>query len=168
MAACFQCLPFLTLVLLADDPSKWRVYESKEGKFSSKMPGTVKSQSQMQALPGGGSMTLYAHAVDMKDGAWMVAYADLPKGTAFNYTACVNAMTRTWDGKVLYQKPIKVAGNDGVEFEAKISKPADGWATGRVFVHKDRLYQLIVLGAKIRAKDKDVQQFWDSFKLLEK
>jgi hypothetical protein len=30
------------------------------------------------------------------------------------------------------------------------------------------MYQLLVLGSKIRADSKDVQEFWNSFKLLKK
>jgi hypothetical protein len=105
--------------------------------------------------------------VDVKNAAFMVGYADLPgKSNTFDYTASVNAMTGTWKGKVEYQKPVKIEGVDGVEFESKITSPAAGWAAGRIFVKDGRLYQLLVLGAKIRAESKDVQEFWNSFKLL--
>ena len=169
MAATLHCLPILALVFLQDDPTKWQDYESRAGKFSSRMPGKVKTESRTQTLPSGDTFTLYAHGVDKGDCAFMIAYADLPiKGQGFDYTACVNAMTSTWAGKLLYQKNIKVMGNDGVEFESKISKPGTGWAAGRVFVHDGRVYQLIALGRNIRAQNKDVQLFWNSFKLLAK
>ena len=161
-------LPVVALVLLSGCGYKWQDYESKEGNFSCRMPGKVKEQSQTQSMPGG-TFTLHAHGVDLKNAAFMVGYADLPiKGQGFDYRACVNAMTSTWGGKVEYQKPVTVEGNTGVEFESKISKPADGWAAGRVFVHNNRVYQLIALGSKTRANSKEVQEFWNSFKLIKK
>jgi hypothetical protein len=166
MLALWRILPVLPLALAlgSDDPTKWQDYESKEGKFRCQMPGKVKTESRSQL-----GITLHAHAVDMKNSAYMIGYADLPGAVnAFDYTACVNAMVNTWRGKVLYQKNVKVEGSDGVEFEAKITSPADGWAAGRVFVKDGRMYQLLILGAKIRAESKDVQQFWNSFKLLPK
>ena len=168
MSAPFYLVPVVAAVLAAADeaPTKWSEHKSDTGRYTVRMPGTVKTGSMPLPIPGA-NVTMYYALVESKDHAYMVAYADLPGGGPFDYDAAVKAMAKTWGGTVNYQKKVKVGGLDGVEFEAKVTKPATGHATGRLFLHKGRLYEVLALGTKIRASSKDVKMFWDSFKVTD-
>jgi len=166
MAVRTHLLLLLTLTLLLSGCGySWQDYSSDEGKFSCRMPGKVKTESRSQALPLGGNITLHAHGVDLRNAAFMVAYADLPRSVPFDYKAAVDGMTQAWDGTVNYQKEVTVDGHKGVEFEAKIKKPKNGYAAGRIFVADGRLYEVIALGTNTKGDSKDVQEFMNSFKL---
>jgi hypothetical protein len=162
-------LPCALLLLgLCGCNPKWEDFESIEGNFRCRMPGTVKTETMSRSFPGG-TLTLKAAGVSRKDAAFMVGYADNPiPGRDFDYAAAIKAMAQTWRGEVLYQHSVAVDGIRGMEFEAKISYPGDGWAAGRIFVHKKRIYQLLALGENVRAESKEVREFWESFQLLKK
>jgi len=161
--------PAVVLVLLTGCGYKWQDYSCLEGRFTCRMPGKVKTETKSVYFPGG-TLTMEAHGVEVSNGAFMVAYVKLPsKKTPFDYSACVKAMVNTWQGEVIYSKrgPV-VEGISGVEFEARIKWPKKGFAAGQVFIANKRVYMLLVMGSNFRADSKDVQEFWKSFKLLDK
>ena len=163
MTARLRLLPLLAAVFLLTGCARWEDYSSKEGRYSVKFPGKVKTETRSLPTPLG-TLTMSAALTESKDDAFMVAYADLPRA-AFDYKAAVQGMVNTWSGKVLYEKPVTIDGHEGYEFEAEITKPAKGYAAGRLFLHGKRIYQVVALGSKTRADSSKVQKFWDSFKI---
>jgi hypothetical protein len=75
-------------------------------------------------------------------------------------------MAVQYDGKIMEDKEITVAGHKGHAFEL-LTRTPKGYSAGRIFVANDRLYQLVVLGPDARASAPDVQKFLDSFQLQE-
>jgi len=49
-----------------------------------------------------------------------------------------------------------------------ITKPQNGYLAERLFRHNSRLYQLLVIASSTKAASKEVQKFWDVFKLIKK
>jgi hypothetical protein len=169
MLARARFVPALALLLLTGCGIQWQDYSCMEGSFTCRMPGKVKTETKTLNFPGG-TLTMDAHGVELPNGAFMVAFMKLPRtGMPFDYTACVKAMVRTWQGELIYSKrgPM-LEGVSGVEYEARIKWPKEGFATGRVFVANSRVYMLMVLGSNFRADSKEVQEFWNSFKLMKK
>ena len=162
-------VPALVLILLAGCGYQWQDYSSMEGSFTCRMPGKVKTETKTMHFPGG-KLIMDAHGVELSNGAFMVAYMKMPRrNMPFDYSACVKAMVRTWQGEVIYSKRGPVLDDiSGVEFEARIKWPKDGFATGRVFVANNRVYMLLVMGTNFRSDTPEVKEFWNSFKLLKK
>jgi hypothetical protein len=147
------------LLLAVGCGSSWKEFSSPEGKFTVSMPGTPKKQTQNQ-----GGLTTNAFAVEVKNGAYLVSYSDLPPGTPFDYSAGIRAMATKYQGKVLSETDFTLDGNKGKAYEMEINQPK-GFATGRIVVVNNRLYQTLAIGTNARASDPDVKKFLDSFKL---
>jgi hypothetical protein len=164
-----RLLPFclLGLLCLGGCGYKWQDFKAPDGSYSCSLPGSPKSESRSQATPAG-VLTLTAQVVDVKNAAFLVGYFQLPPGGTFDYDAGINGVLRNAGGTLTYKKEVTVDGQKGYEFEATITKPRNGYLACRIFRHKDRLYELLVIGASTKASSKDVQKFWDSFKLLNK
>jgi hypothetical protein len=151
----------LLLPLACSGTITWTDYSSPEGKYSVLMPsGTPKDEVRT----GANGLTIKAHGVEVRNGAYLAAYADLPALTTFDYGAAINAMAGTYQGKVLSQTDFTLDGFTGKTFEMEIAKPK-GFASGRILVANGRLYQIVVMGTNARASDADVQKFLGSFKL---
>jgi len=138
---------------------EWKEFSSPDGGYRLLMPGTPKGETRAQ-----GGVTVNAQTVELKDGAFLVSYTDLPAGTPFNSDAAIQGMATTYQGKVLSQADYAIGGKPGKGFELEINQPK-GFAVGRMAVVDNRLYQLLVIGANRRATDSEVQKFFDSFEL---
>jgi hypothetical protein len=138
---------------------EWKEVSSPDGGYRALMPGTPKDESRTQ-----GALTIKAQTVEVKDGAFLASYTDLPRGTPFNYDAGIQGMATKHQGRVLSTTDVSVGGKPGKAFELEITQPK-GFAAGRMAVVDGRLYQLLVIGANRRATDPDVQKFFDSFEL---
>jgi hypothetical protein len=156
------CAVSLAITFVAGGPAQpeWKEFSSKEGKFKALFPGAAKSETR-----DAGPLRLHAHGVEVRDGVCMVSYADLPAGTDFDYAASIRGMAQPWGGKIISEKDIDIEGTRGRAFEMEVTKPKQGYATGRIVVINGRLYQIFALGANMRAKEPDVQKFLSSFKL---
>lgn len=164
-----RMLPLCVLVLLSVSGCgyKWQECKSADGNYSCLLPGSAKAQSRSQMSPVG-MLTFHVQAAEVKNAAFLVGYSDLPPVGAFDYDAGIAKALANVSGKLTYKKEVTVDGLKGYEFEATITKPRNGYLAERMFRHKNRLYQLLVIGANTKASSKDVQKFWDSFKLLKK
>jgi hypothetical protein len=153
----------LVIALLVGGCGKpeWKEFSSPEGKFKVLFPGAPKSETRPA-----GPLTLKAHAVELRDGVYVVSYADLPPGNPFDYSASIRGMAAPWGGKVLSETDVTVEGTRGKGFEMEVTNPRKGYATGRIVVISGRLYQIFALGNNMRASEPDVQKFLDSFKLI--
>jgi hypothetical protein len=144
----------------------WKDFESTDGKFSIKMPGESKSQSQSMPLPGGGAATLKMHMVEMKNAAYGVGHADFPQGTPFDYAGAVQGMANSNGGTVTKENDWKFEGATGQEVEMKITKPRNGYCSARIIVLGNRLYEVIAIGTNTSLDNSDVKTFFDSFKII--
>src|SRR5262249_8212420 len=114
-----------------------------------------------------GPLSMTMHGVEVKNGAFMVAYCDIPPGAPYDYGAAVQAVANKYSGKILSQSPVTIEGQEGRAFETEITNPK-GYAWGRMVVINNGLYQLLVVGSTYRATAADVKKFFDSFQLKKK
>jgi hypothetical protein len=147
------------LFLTAGCGKEWKEASSPEGKFTVLMPGTPKEQSRTQA-----GITNHIFALEVKDGAYMVSYLDVPPGTPANYSLAIQAAAANRQGKGVKESDITIEGHEGKAYEFEMGNPK-GYAVGRIVLVNNRLYQLLVMGANISSSDADVQKFLNSFKL---
>ncbi len=138
---------------------EFKDFSAADGKFTVLMPGTP--QRKTQSVSG---LNLVMYATEVKNGAYGVGYADLPANADFSLPGAVQGMAGTYSGKVLSEKDYTFEVRNGREFEIEASNPK-GFASGRIVVINNRMYEVFVLGTNARLSDPDVQTFLNSFKL---
>jgi len=106
----------------------------------------------------------------LKSGVYMVSYADYPptalaanKVDAELDAAPSAALASVPGAKLTGVTKVTLDGNPGREFTADAE--VHGRIKGRIYLVKNRLYQLVAGGSPEKVSDQDVQKFFDSFKL---
>jgi len=147
----------------------WKTLTSKAGRFTVMMPGEAKEQKQDVPTPAGKiTMTMY---ILEKDGtAYFATFNDYPAELIQKSEADTlldgarDGAVGNVKGKLLEEKKIKVDAFPGREitFEA-----LGGMFIGRsrIYLVKERLYQVMVLSPKAAGLPKDAGKYLDSFKL---
>lgn len=149
----------------------WEPFNSPEGKFSVLMPSEPELQTRdihaengdakyyrYSAINGVGlfSVMYFVHPVEAKDDAEREARLEL----------MCNGIIKNLDGKVIFDRKVKLYGYPGREFIIK--KTEDGeenvyqW---KVFAVNNRLYQLAVTTDAKDSESTDVAKFFNSFAL---
>ena len=166
--------------------SGWRDFNSAEGKYSVQFPG--KPESRTTNYPP--APQAHHHMVELDKATFLVSFIDLPPGKPFDYARTIQGMAGRVGGTVTKQTDWTTDGNNGKEFEMKITSTPyfpDGWvasagnqgkrvewwvnkskvgfASSRMVVVNNRLYQIVVIGEEATNDNADVKKFLDSFKL---
>ena len=166
-------LTLLGLSLVACAAQDWKEHNSKEGRFKAKFPGDPVTQQQ-QIPTAAGNLTMYMHAVERDSGnqAFMLMYNDYPAETIRNskaedlLKACKDGVLQSASGKTSKEREIKIDGHPGMEFSFDgNSGGRDMKCSWRIYLVKNRLYQLAVLRFGQETPAADVKQFFDSFAL---
>src|SRR5438105_4516188 len=158
-------LPVVVLLLLAAGCSgkmDWQPFSDAKGKFSIELPGKPKTETRSVA-----GQTMTALVVEIRNGAYMASYVDLPPGTTFDYDKSIQEISTQKSGTVTTKKDFTLDGVTGKEYEMSITKPVSGHAMGRILYVKNRLNQLLVVGSSARLAAADVQRFFNSFNLTQ-
>ncbi len=153
-------------------PLVWSDYVSKEGGFTIRTPGTVKEQAVAVKTPVG-EVTFHMCQVLLPNGsgAFVVSYNDIPpQGPALaddaRFDGARAGMLANIPGaKLVSETKLTVEGFPAREWV--VGMPM-GQAKFRAILAKKRIYQLIAGGSPDKVSDKDVQAFFDSFKLTAK
>lgn len=163
-------LRFLPVVLLTCvvGCAKWQDYTAPDGSFRCRLPGKVKTESKSEPMPGGGTLNITSHTATAGRTEYGVLTFDLPPGTPFNQEAGAAGAARAVGGTVTSKTPCAVEGVTGLEFEFTVTTPRVAKGACRLFVRNNRAYQIVVIGPLITSSTKDVQDLWNSFKLLKK
>jgi hypothetical protein len=144
----------VTLCAGCGKPKVWTPFTTPDGKVSVVFPSAPKQQNSSS-----GGLNLNNYVCEFRNEAYLFSQTDLPPGAAFDSQAGLNAMAAKFNGKIISQSPITVNGQTGTAYEMEVKTPAIGFATGRMFKVKDRLYQLMALGTNCRASNPDVAKF---------
>jgi hypothetical protein len=164
----------LAIVLLATGVARGqeKPFKSLEGGFSVQLPGEPKYKAQKLQ---GTDITQHMFLIESKDGkvAHLAAYqvdgnlAGLSKEQKqVVLTRARDSARETFQGKVLADKAIELAGHPGHEF--KISVPnLKAEYRSRVYIVGDRLYQVTILGSREVVDSKEADAYLSSFKLVE-
>jgi hypothetical protein len=163
------------LLLLAFVPAvvaeEWKETRSKEGRFKVKFPGDpVKQQQQVPTQLGNLTMHTFAVETDGGSQAFMVMYNDYPADQIKNSNtddllkACKGGVLSSSNGKVKKDRNITLSGNPGMEFTFSGDsggRPIEcAW---RIFLVKNRLYQVAILRFNNAPAEDDVKKFFESF-----
>ena len=148
----------------------WQEFESVEGGFTVLMPGEVESQT-IKANTAIGPIDFHMFSVEKKDIVFGVVYNDYPdsiiEGTSPDslLTSARNGAVGALQGQLLIEIIISSDGYPGREI--MIEGPS-GETTyqSRMFLAGNRLYQVTVNSMKEKKFLKDIEIFFDSFKIL--
>ena len=148
----------------------WQGFESVEGGFTVLMPGEVASQT-IKVNTAIGPIDFHMFSVEKKDMEFLVAYNDYPdsiiEGTSPDslLTSARNGAVGALQGQLLIEIIISSDGYPGRQI--MIEGPSgETTVQSRMFLAGNRLYQVLVTSMKEKKFLKDVEIFFDSFKIL--
>ena len=150
----------------------WKDFSSAKGNFTITMPSVPKESSQsVDTAAGKVDLTMFTSQVGTS--AYLVSFSDYPEEVMNTadplkvLDGAMNGSVTNFGGTVLTSKDITIDNNPGKEFTAdgKVSAPGDGSLSGRIYLVKNRLYQVIVVGLKDKTVVSDIDKYLQSFKL---
>jgi hypothetical protein len=164
----------VSLTLIAYDASKktshsepFREFASAQGNFRVEIPGTPREET---ALAAGISFTIFH--VEEREGAYGVAYADVPMVGGLSPELVNRALDSARDGmvanvkgKFLGESSIKLDGTyPGREIRGELPIK-DGMMIGRLYLVKHRLYMVLVTGLSHWVQSANAKRFLDSLEV---
>lgn len=167
-----RSLIILSLALVTSGCQKpMEDFTSDAHKFKARFPGKPKLQSQPD--PAGTTMQMYA--VEDRNGVMAVAVADMPLPENMSETqvngaleGAVNGQVRSGGGSLKTSSSIMVNGKyPGRELVASITQPKTGQVRSKIFLVKNRLYQVMVMGTDSYATSSQATEFLNSFQLMD-
>lgn len=151
----------------------WKEHTTKEGRFKIKFPGDPIKQEQ-NVPTGQGQLQMHILAVEADGGnqAFMVMYNDYPEAHIKDnkpddlLKLAKDGVLSSSNGKVSKERAIKVDGHPGLEFAFEgNSGGREMKCSWRVYLVKNRLYQLAIIRFGQATAPDDVKRFFDSFSL---
>jgi len=168
-------IPFL-LLLSAFDQATWHEFVSSEGRFSVLMPGTPRSDSVVISTTSG-PLNYHRFSAQEDSVGYILTYTDL-SDEALKATSPTILMDDTRQGvissskgRLVSEQEVSLEGNPGRDIRIEIPENADlpegGSIRVRLYLVRNRLYQLAIFSRSDGAFDRSVSTFLTSFKLLE-
>jgi hypothetical protein len=152
-------------------PANWHSYTSEAGKYSAAFPGKPSERTQDLPSPKG-VVKQYLTLFGNDDGAFFVAYNDVPKDVAQQdpqslLSEAVKLSNQQLKGRIKEDNATELNGFPcrSFVFEDVQVSGVDAIAKGRTCLIENRLFQQLVLGNKSKISDTDIEQFIQSFKL---
>jgi hypothetical protein len=170
----FTILLALLLLSACNSAPAGQEFNSDAGKFSVMVPVTLKEETTSVTLPQGGERQVHMFSGETKQLAYVVTYTDYGFATPIkDPQTLLNSVRDTGvaapSGGILEkQSPLTLDGNQGIEYSVnyKDNNNVDSYSRTRVYIVGNRMYQLIVAGAKADASEASISAFLTSFKLL--
>jgi hypothetical protein len=148
---------------------EWKEYSSPEGRFTVDLPGAPKQSKEKRQTKFGSvdaQLVIYSGGKDIFYG---IAYLDYPESVVKAHRAdelldgaSDSAVKGVKGGRVEGQEKISLGGNPGRQ--VIIDAPGNLTLTVRMYMVKNRLYQVISSVGKGKEKEADPKRFLDSFK----
>jgi hypothetical protein len=164
----------LPLLAAAQAAAELEEFSSKEGGFSVLLPEKEpKKEVKTQKSPDGSAVENHLFVVDRKTHVYVVAYLKDRRLAEAGEKGAQPALERGLKGaeisfkgsKLLEKKEVKLDGKyPGLEFRLEV--PSVGIYRSRLYVVKDTLYQVSVLGPMEAAEAEEADKVLNSFKLL--
>jgi hypothetical protein len=152
-------------------PASWKMVAPKDGGFSVAMPAAPMEKKQ-QVKTATGTLSVVMQIADGRnDSLFVVSYSDFPeadlkKGDVDKrLDQARDGAIASARGKKRSEEPLKLKGHAGRE--VVIEKDGEVVVKMRIYLVKNRLYQVMVLGNGPVFASKDVAIFLDSFRLNE-
>jgi hypothetical protein len=172
--------------------SDWHDFNSAEGKYSVQFPG--KPEEETTTYRPGPQVHAHLwplrRVFEVPKATFLVSFIDLPPEVPLDYSGTIRGMAGLVGGTVTKERDWALDGNKGKEVEMSITstpffpvgwvasagnkgkpvewpvnKPRAGFASSRMVVINNRLYQIVVIGEEATFDNADVKKFFDSFKL---
>src|SRR5262249_21190610 len=149
----------------------WKDFTSKEGRFTVRLPRGSVAERHDEVKSRAGKLIIHDYRVELPEklGRFIISITDYPDGTisaehATNMLAS-GKKSHVAGAKIINESEIKVEGHPGWEATFDTS---EGRTKIRFFIVKDRTYQIMVRDDEKKLSEKDMQPFFDSFKLTGK
>jgi hypothetical protein len=145
---------------------EWKEVTSTDGRFKVLMPAEPAKGSVTEEPPVG-PITLTTYTLDHKGEGFFAGWADLPPKPPFDTEDLLKGIARRYDNaNVSNSRAITFEDDPGREFD--LETPKGRKIVGRLYVVKNRLYELLVLGEGSNApRSNEAQKFFGSFKLID-
>ena len=166
-------ISLLLAVWLPGCTPKPQEFKSEAGRFAVMTPVTFEeSTNNLETEAGKIDLHLFANQLD--DIAYVVAYSDYPPENAIpDYAEKMldgarNGAVGNTRGRLVSETKISLADYPGRELviETRGEDRPPAVVKGRMFMVKNRLYQITVVAPRGKAGDKIIDDFLQSFKLL--
>jgi hypothetical protein len=163
----------LLAVWLPGCAAKPQEFKSAAGRFAVTAPKTLQESTQDLELQAG-KIALHLFSTQQDNIGYFVSYCDYPPETMAHGDlekmldgSRDGALSKT-KGKLVSETKISLEGNPGRELVMETADESGRRAIikGRLFMVKNRLYQVMVVAPRSQAGDKEVDQFLQSFKLV--
>ena len=166
-------ISLLLAVWLPGCTSKPQEFKSEAGRFAVMTPVTFE-ESTNNLKTEAGQIDLHLFAGQLDDIAYVVAYSDYPPENAPpDYAEKMldgarNGAAGNTNGRLVSETKISLADYPGRELviETRGEERPPSIIKGRMFMVKNRLYQITVVAPRGKAGDKTIDDFLQSFKLL--
>lgn len=144
---------------------EWKEVSSSDGRFKVLMPAEPSKGSATEEPPVG-PLTLTTYTVQHKGDDFFAGWADLPPKPPFDTQDLLKGVAKRYEAEVKNSKEITLEDNPGREFDLESGKGRK--IVGRLYVVKNRLYELTVAGEGSKAPaSAEAQKFFGSFKLID-
>jgi hypothetical protein len=143
----------------------WKELTSEDGRFKVLMPAEPAKQSVKEEPPVG-PITVNYYTVKYKADGFFAGWADLPAKPPFATDDILKGIAQRYGAEVKSSKEITFQDNPGREFTLETNRGRK--VVGRLYVVRDRLYELIVIGdGPNPPASAEVKKFFESFQLLD-
>jgi hypothetical protein len=144
---------------------EWKEVSSADGRFKVLMPAEPAKGSVAEEPPVG-PLTLTTYTAPHKGDSFFLGWADLPPKPPFDTADLLKGVAKRYEAEVKGSKPITLQDNPGREFDLETAKGRK--IVGRLYVVKNRLYELLVIGDGANAPhSEEAQKYFGSFKLID-
>jgi hypothetical protein len=160
-------LGVLILSACGQTTADWQDFSSTDGKFSVRMPGDPKEESNTITTDSG-EITIHLFGVPIGNTDYIVAYSDYPaelvnsKGSAGILDSARDGAINNTKGKLISDESIELNGFPG-KLLVVGSPDGTGIAQAKIFLVGNRLYQVFVATEKDSAYTEENLAFLDSF-----
>jgi hypothetical protein len=151
--------------------TEWQTFSPENGNFSILMPGTPEDKSHTRKTPAG-EVTSHLYIFSDEHGTYAVSYLDRPAATTGDAAEkwldrMRDAEVKSSGGELLASSDLKL-GNTWPGREIRVTvKQGDGKHVmrDRIYVVKDRMYQVMAVVPEDEITSADTEKFMDSFTL---
>jgi hypothetical protein len=164
-------LPLL-LAAQPDAPApELKAFASREGGFTVLLPGTPREQALKHKGPDGREVVSYTFVVERTPAAYTIAYASDPNLAKADLDA-INVrlekvrkgLESSLNGKLVGERKITLEKHPGLEFHLELA--GTSFYRSRIYIVRDRFFQVTVLGPREVALSPESNAILDSFQLL--
>jgi hypothetical protein len=155
-----------------EDLSTWKEFKCADGRFRVTMPEIPPLQKQTLNTPlGPVALYMYMHENRRYDYSFAIAYCDYPanllqaSAKAGLDGARDGILANTQGAKLQKETPIALSGHPGRDLTVDVAGKAK--MRIKLYLVKNRLYQLVVVQSGARPSAEAVAKFFDSFRLDE-